>query len=234
MRKRRAPRTEWPVIMPGSDVRAILAETKTQFRRIILPQPPEMPAPNCHPNHEQRHPAPYLDSYCSRKVTPENPRGMSEEWLWWQVDDRACPPHFKCPYGAPGDVLWVRETWRPAGLDTPLSECAGPEDIDFGASASELDRALHRWRPSSQMPRWASRLLLKVESVRACRLMDITEEEAKLEGVSSFSISGEPPTYRAGFAYRWNHQGNALWNENPPVWAVTFRRIEQKDAEAAA
>lgn len=113
-----------------------------------------------------------------------------------------------CPYGEPGDRLWVRETWTDVNMcGAPALAYRADEDIrdlmeepgflddrgafnyddprvkpyPFACWYAELDQA--RWRPSIHMPRWASRILLEVTAVRVERLQDISEEQAQAEGV---------------------------------------------------
>ena len=95
---------EHPITFNGEMVRAILEGRKDQFRLPLDPQPPEMPKPDCHPKNTPRHPQPYLDAYCGERRTPENPRGMSLNWHWWQVDDRCGPTVARTSY-KPGDTL---------------------------------------------------------------------------------------------------------------------------------
>ncbi|HBO1147426.1 hypothetical protein AN280_05950 [Pseudomonas aeruginosa] len=117
-----------------------------------------------------------------------------------------------CPYGEPGDRLWVRETWTDVNMcGAPALAYRADEDIrdlmeepgflddrgafnyddprvkpyPFACWYAELDQA--RWRPSIHMPRWASRILLEITAVRVERLQDISEEQALAEGVH-----GEP------------------------------------------
>lgn len=88
----------------------------------------------------------------------------------------------KCPYGQPGDRLWVRETW---GLwDTDPKD--GPERAKIFYRATDENRRdlrYQRWRPSIHMPRWASRINLEITNIRIERVQDITEEDAKAEGL---------------------------------------------------
>jgi len=138
------------------------------------------------------------------------------------------------PFGVPGaTLLWVRETW--AAFTTPsheygecdLVECAPSEMRDesgFGLWVRKEDLVYHadgksfpeRWRPSIHMPRWASRLTLRVTDVRVERAQDITEEAARAEGFAS----------RDAFAEAWTAiYGAGSWRDNPWVWVVAFEVV---------
>lgn len=126
----------------------------------------------------------------------------------------------------PGDRLWVRETWYCAGVD----ESDGyPVRYREGATVQE-DVSIS-WRPSIFMPRWASRITLEITGVRVERLQDITEEDAKEEGVPPmiFSDGGYgKPDYRDGFRQLWdsiNAKRGFGWDVNPWVWVIEFRRV---------
>ncbi|WP_093053230.1 hypothetical protein [Variovorax sp. YR634] len=180
----------------------------------------------------------------------------------WEVTEHSQP--ITCPYGLPGDRLWVKETWRTAAsLDGKSPSSIAMSCIDAGYRkpwaplAYEADG--HRnseWRGfelngeaepgktrvSIHMPRWASRIDLEVTSVRVERLQDISEEDARAEGISAHRKGGwhweQPPagiegTNHFGFktardAYRalWEQiNGAGSWAANPWVWVVEFRRI---------
>ena len=96
----------------------------------------------------------------------------------------------KCPYGEPGDRLWVRETWWgsigytvPEGHEQRMTAYRAT----FGDERSPAEDG--KWRPSIFMPRWASRITLEITAVRVERLQDITEEDAQAEGVKSYRLA---------------------------------------------
>ena len=135
-----------------------------------------------------------------------------------------------CPYGVPGDRLWVRETWRNG---TPMLN--GP-DLN-GAVAYRADYPdsghLIKWRPSIFMPRRASRITLEIVSVRVERVQDISEADAKAEGVrqpvpGSWYRHVKRDCYRCGFEALWdsiNAKRGYGWDVNPWVWIIEFKQI---------
>lgn len=151
-----------------------------------------------------------------------------------------------CPYGAPGDRLWVRETW--AAIDErgeAVSRRTRHVDQNCGDRLVYRadDRVLtEQWRSPLFMPRWASRITLEVTTVRVERLQAITEEDACAEGVTQtdgrwwdgapHAVKGTPralPTAREAFADLWDaiNGKRAPWSSNPWVWVVSFRRVER-------
>lgn len=205
--------TDHPMLFSPPMILALLREAKepgtgkTQTRRVVRGEVPPQPAASCHPRHQPKHPAPYLDAYCSELKTAANPRGMSDEWCWWQVDDRQCLPTFKVGI-KPGDRVWCRETWRlPAVEDdrSPLEfldgvrqiGCSGPNGlVRFEADGRDawLDHygslPLGRLRQGRHLPRELSRLTLYVSEVRVQRLQDICEADARAEGAYVGKASG--------------------------------------------
>ena len=125
-----------------------------------------------------------------------------------------------CHVAQPGDLLWVRECW------------AQHESITiYRANEAELLPSWEKWRPSIHMPRWASRLTLRVADVRVERVQDITEADARAEGFDGDCPVGYLPAYTAGpcryhFAAEWPYEDAQSWTANPWVWVVSFERAE--------
>jgi len=202
---------ERPILFSGPMISAILSGAKTQTRRIVRPQI-EPFVQQTADRWPQKHAEPYLDSYCSERQTETNPRGMSVLWCWWTRDDRQGPVVARCPYGVPGDRLWVRETFRPtrfpgkpivgihyAADQDPLRGClielrsgqryTFPDDA--GPDEQWPEGVACKTRPSIFLPRWASRITLEVTEVRVQRLQEISEDDAEAEGVEDLSGGSE-------------------------------------------
>lgn len=202
-------RKDHPILFNAPMVRAILARTKTQTRRIVKPQP-----------H-------WLDA--------EHGKLCSAGWAWRGPADVPRLRHFSetssfanalrefCPYGQPGDRLWVRETWAaPHNCDY-----LAPREIDrdwrIHYAATE-ERGGLRWRPSIHMPRWASRITLEVTGVRVERLQDISEADARAEGITPLA---NHPSDVAAYRELWEQiNGAGSWDANPWVWVVEFHRLD--------
>lgn len=215
--------TERPLTFSAPMVRALLDGRKVQDRRILKPQPPAPPPANCHPFHQPRHATPYLDAYCGERRTEQNPRGMSRDWHWWQVDDR--PGHIACRAPCvPGDRLWVREVFAygwPVEGNHQLPECNQEHAITYRAEGNQPFGG-GRWHSPIHMPRWASRLTLIVTDVRVQRLGDLTDEDAIAEGIDV--TCGLTPSVT--YAILWdkiNAKRGYPWKSNPWIVALTFR-----------
>ncbi len=141
----------------------------------------------------------------------------SKHLRWYPTDPGALQA---CRYGAPGDTLWVRETW--AGHASGIDYAA-----DFAVIC--LPQA-GPWRPSIHMPRWASRITLEVKGVRIERLHDITEDDARAEGCDPVvhpDGAVDCGTRKTTFASLWEKiNGPFTWNDNPWVWVVSFERVK--------
>lgn len=146
----------------------------------------------------------------------------------------------KCPYGAAGDRLWVRETFAHVGnLDPGFLVFRATYPDDLPANVENIPPASKvRWTPSIFMRRKYSRILLEITEVRVERLQDISEEDAKAEGCSidqdpywtpSYSDpdSGGDPSYIKSYQWLWESiNGAGSWELNPYVWVIVFKRIK--------
>ena len=221
------PIKERPILFNGAMVRALLAGTKTQTRRVVTPQPDSHPGMNC------------------TRLVFKNRKGMP---LLDEALEAVEPVLYRslCPYGQTGERLWVRENgWqRPELSDRDLREGADtwpPYEYDAEPLMCWEDGELKRFgwkrRPSIHMPRWASRITLEITEVRVERLQDISEADARAEGITDGGCTkcGMPepcdcaapaPSAREAFAHLWmSINGADSWHANPWVWAVGFRRL---------
>lgn len=222
--------TERPILFSAPMVRAILANSKTQTRRVVKPVGDD-------------------DGFVLQDY--------GSGWWPYRSDDGESPmkdgneiPH-ACPYGAPGDRLWVRETWaphfmyesvRPADITIDARSClfyAADGGITGGCEPTQRAR---KWRPAIHMPRAASRIALEVTGVRLERLGDISEADAIAEGIGSIRVSEndsrwlnycDPESKAAAFGDP-RHSFWSLWESingresrdaNPFVWVVEFKRM---------
>jgi hypothetical protein len=245
---------ERPILFSGPMVRAILDGKKTQTRRVVNPQP----VLNLDTDDvaEIGSPESLVLGYFSGS-TPYR----------WSAKDGS-PEETPCPYGIPSDRLWVRETWATGkALDGKSPKKIATSCLDAGyakpwapiwyeADGSRPDNETAntfegkgKSRPSIFMPRWASRILLDVVDVRVERLNDISEMDARAEGISQVTFipdDGFPPSlgYMVGkddgksplhtsakecFKKLWDdiNGERAPWSSNPWVWVVTFKRVEE-------
>jgi len=150
-----------------------------------------------------------------------------------------------CPYGKPGDRLWVREAWNWGFIDEDgIARYAGnrrgipsqKSEKTFVVYAADGEENFYK--PSIHMPRWASRITLEVTGVRVERVQEITEDDARAEGVepkpdahiASRFARGEVGPTQLEFYHLWdsiNAKRGYSWESNPWVWVVSFRRVEE-------
>jgi len=141
-----------------------------------------------------------------------------------EIADKHCL--FRCPYGQPGDLLWVREPWqawsdfdRYAPRDIPRFS-----GINYLADGNKWDA---RKRHARFMVRWMSRIALEITDVRIERLQDISEKDARSEGVSICSGQAHDP--HAAFSNLWDSiHGSGSWRENPLVWVIHFAALDEQ------
>lgn len=143
------------------------------------------------------------------------------------------------PY-RPGDILWVRETWRETGvISQPYAYRAAEDDLHLIGEDGQALTLRYRWRPSIHMPKEAARLFLRVTGVRVERLREISGLHAKAEGCEGFvhinPLYGCPETVH-NFKKLWNSTIKPAdlslygWEANPWVWVIEFERIIKEAA----
>lgn len=219
---------ERPILFSAPMVRALLNGSKTVTRRIMKIQQPS-----------DRHVMSVCVSSTDKRCEGRN--------RWLIPDGSHGSAYFVCPFGQPGDRLWVRETWRTYQSldDCPPGKIGQGAGVQYEAGGSNVPGhsdgtllGMGKRRPSIFMPRWASRITLEVTGVKVERLHDISEEDARAEGVGIFipSDEGTPKAawslfhadrvWAASFCQLWHEiNGGASWDANPWVWAISFRRL---------
>ncbi len=182
-----------------------------------------------------------------RVVKPQPIIPSRNETTAYIHDARIANTIAKCPYGAVGDWLWVREAWSPDHKDfypnfPIVYRAEGGIEIENGKVFSpEAKRSFpFKWRPSIHMPRAASRLTLEIVKVGVERLQEITGKEIIAEGavsgphyneylgkmpVSAFD-GGAYPDLISLFAAGWEKiNGKGSWASNPFCWVISFKRL---------
>lgn len=230
--------TERPILFSGPMVRAILAGEKTQTRRVAHLADYEPVSWPCAPSPA----CPTCGATSGRVCQPPGPGEThmhATNGFNWSNE--------ACPYGAPGDTLWVREAhaWADRMIGSEREDpCAVAYRADRTARLFEGDPGesepldvtgwpwdRFRWRPSIHMPRWASRLTLRVTDVRVERLQAITNADARAEGIRDtrgareFAETGSA-TEREAFVALWDSingkRPDCAWKDNPWAWVVSF------------
>lgn len=210
---------ERPILFSGPMVQALLDGRKTQTRRVVS-------------SPSKKH-----DEFTL----------LEHEKGWWpylsddgesSITDDGNETPIDCPYGVPGDRLWVRETfalWR-EGYDRRGHVVYRADMKDkAGEDFSQPDlMGLSKWYPSIRMKRVYSRLTLEITEVRVQRLQEISEEDAKAEGVSVNLTAvlategrvGSRVCHTSAYIKLWDSiNGAGSWAANPWVWAITFMPV---------
>ncbi|QHW68653.1 hypothetical protein [Raoultella ornithinolytica] len=199
------------MIFNGEMVRAILDGRKTQTRRIMAPQPADDIERSAFPNPDA----------IGWKSSLKHKYGSTTA-------------HF-FPFGAIGDRIWVRETFRVHSRATDVATLVykASERNSWTEQTHRVPVAVcnkpatpEKWTPSLHMPRWASRILLEITDVRVERLKNISDGDAIREGCSVTDMkSGD--CVADVFARLWESiYGEESWKANPWVWVIEFKRVE--------
>ena len=198
-----------PILFNTEMVRAILEGRKSCTRRLVKPQPDE----------KHTYPLGFVTDSTEKKEVgcfgfAANEYGGSIQYV-------------KPPYRyAPGDILYVRETWKKA-----------PKGYYYYEDWQRNDIAdVTKWKPSIYMPKDAARIWLKVTDVRVERLQEITSEQICREGVEveyPHVLNGEEKRY--AFSRLWDSTIKKSdldrygWNASPWVWVIEFERCEKPE-----
>lgn len=209
---------EHPILFNGQMVRAILAGRKTQTRRVLKDQPPE------HYKYE-RSPGNTHVGY----IAKDQPMIWAGEPCWrygaeWGAQPVREIPWPNCPYGKPGDRLWVREAW--ANMAYECDEPLYTYKADTPAASVpgwSLPPGV-KWKPSIHMPKAASRITLEITDVRVERLQEISDQDCVAEGID-VEVPNQPVQFQ--FSQLWDsiNKDKHPWVSNPWVWVVEFERV---------
>jgi len=206
---------ERPILFSGEMVRAILEGRKTQTRRVIVSR---------------------YDWYMG-ELDNGKPWPFYQDYVHGELE--AIP--VKCKYGQAGDQLWLRETFGlvwPGEFEPETDrECDVQYRADLPSGCTDYpgrwpaDEArgnpeAPKWKPSIYMPRWASRINLRITDIRVERVQDISEEDCEAEGIDP------NPESKLGKKLEFRELWNSInkkrgfgWDENPSVWVVEFERV---------
>lgn len=207
---------ERPILFSGPMVKAILDGRKSQTRRVLA-------LPEFIRSEED------AADHATVAWAPDGHSGPGfYGWMNEYAEEGAVL--IRCPFGVPGDRLWVRETFR----ETVCLAGGVSKSVEYRADA--LDPGGSSWSPSIFMPRWASRITLEVTEVRVQRVQEITNADAQAEGVDRAEMvpwpDGDPGTLGdesiRSYLRLWdslNAKRGFGWEANPWVWAVSFRRL---------
>ena len=207
---------ERPILFSAPMVRAIRDGRKSQTRRVVKPVR----------GFEE-------NNVCRPDLAEDN------HAVWWHGEYETVGCLQDCPYGQPGDRLWVRESYRLCAE----ADAVKARDTDAGYRVWYEADAPHqpgegKLRPGIFMPRWASRITLEVTGVRVERLQDISELDAIAEGLdrvpdgaAQFGVKGLARSWhndpRVGYRHLWESiNGPGSCDANPWVWVVEFRRVQ--------
>ena len=187
-----------PILFNTQMVRAIMGGRKTQTRRAVKPQPKD-------------------------KALLEFRDGILS---WGDMRAGICYEYEAKAAYQPGDILWVRETWR---LKTP--SVLDETKYIYRADSNPSDETEQKWHPSIHMPKEAARIFLRVTDVRVERLWDISSEDVYAEGTDNRLWAATRDAFRRLWdstikkadLYRFG------WDANPWVWVYTFEQIRKED-----
>lgn len=193
---------ERPILFSGPMVVALLQGRKKQTRRAVNPQPEF--------------------------------RGSGDSWYWCgggalmragygakyiHTDQCAMERAMSksCPYGQPGDRLWVKETFSPQPHLNAKAYFRATDPLV----------GVKKWKPSIFMPRNLSRIALEITAIRVERLQDISESDALAEGINMELLKMCHVTPQNAYRKLWTDiNGKGSWEQNPWVWVIDFQKYD--------
>jgi hypothetical protein len=208
--------TEHPIIFSGESIKAILEGRKTMTRRVIKPQP-----------YLYENLAPVIGEHIV----------LGTDYYWEYKPGIAMSIHDavkmgKCPYGIPGDHLWVKETLKKGHVTIGMG--FGKDVVVYQANNHYHPEFFWKWKKNTLsarfMPRWASRITLEIINIRVERVQEISRNDALAEGIE-INPSLRDLGYSEGrteFKHLWdsiNAKRGCGWDKNPWVWCISFRRL---------
>lgn len=215
---------ERPVVFSAEQVRALKEGWKLQHRVLVEPQPE------------------LKDDFVYWKAPELYDNGDGVDYLHTSPDAAYRLMEEVCPFGQPGDRLWVQEPWGPSWHHAqPLAFYHASDDVGWHPD-------FDGWQPAADMPRWASRFMLEITRVWVERVQDTSEYDAWAEGIDR-EIADQTliardysrpnawfqdwhedyPDFQenlglASFRTYWDaHHKEHPWETNPWVWMLEFK-----------
>jgi hypothetical protein len=247
---------EHPILFSTPMVKALLEGRKTQTRRILTPDNStvgegridwndlcwdgsEIYKDTCQHGHTetQNAPLPFADGKAN-KFYPYEHQYLHVPYKWAEQSTI----YRIYPNWEVGDKLWVRETWSPWADKASQYYSGGKDEVclyradylDSLKNPLEIGGDKH-WHPSIFMPRKFSRITLEIIGIMVERVQEISEADAKAEGVfpygGNYDIDGSEGNYKDGYQYLWDHLNSKRgysWVSNPWVWVIEFKSVEGK------
>lgn len=238
---------EKPILFSGPMVKAILDGRKVMTRRIVKPPSPRLEVyayreGESYPYYIRRKNCLWYSYKTIEQLVKKHcPYGTVGDRLWVRETYLPDPPQ---------DGTWPYYDYTDGvlhNLDAIPIEYRNPSHVIYKASWPKPDEL--RWRPSIFMPRWASRITLEITGVRVERLQDINAKDAVAEGIelarwalpeSQWPLVDYGKEYDGRvlvgkFKELWQSiNGAESWNQNPWVWVMSFKRVENEANRKAA
>lgn len=133
-----------------------------------------------------------------------------------------------CPYGQPSDRLWVRETFSAYAPEGQQGNWKTGENVTYVYRADNESADVARWYPCIFLPRRASRITLEISDIRVERLMEISDDDIRAEGVTEGDGVWDG-SLRAAWANGWNainEKRGYSWLHDPWVWVIEFKKLK--------